>query len=127
MLRASSTWLGGRDKVRTVLLTRNLSALATPPLFVVPERRHACPHSRLPRCRLRHLLEEFRRALLHLCRRQIFLTRGDPPGIACRISDCAGSVAPELIVHRHLHLRACAYCAIEECIAVLDEQPQRRG
>lgn len=81
----------------------------------------------LLRCWLRHLLEEFRRALLHLCLSEIFLARDDPPGIACRISDGARSVAPELIGHWHLHLRARAYCSIEDCIAVLHVQPQRRG
>ncbi len=78
------------------------------------------------RCRLRHLLEEFRGTLLHLRGCEILLARGDPPCVARRIGDRAAAVAPELIRERHLHLRAGADGAVEERIAVLDIEPQRR-
>src|SRR5688572_15672466 len=74
---------------------------------------------------LRHLLEEFRRPLVYFGLREIFLARGDPPGIPGRIGDRTGPVAPELIGHRHLYLRALAERAIEERVAVLHVEPER--
>ena len=68
---------------------------------------------------MRHLPEEFRRALLNLRVGEIFLARGNPPRVASRIGDGARPVAPELVGHRHLHGRALADCAIEQSVAVV--------
>ncbi len=77
---------------------------------------------RLPRCRLCHLLEEFRRALLYLCLRKV-------PGLACRISDCAGPVAPELIIHRYLHFAPAfsGFAPRWTAAAIADSRPRRRS
>ena len=65
------------------------------------------------------LLEELLTASLHLGVRQFFRTRGDPPDIAGRVSQRASPIAPELILHRHVYLRAGADRLVEERVAVL--------
>jgi hypothetical protein len=65
----------------------------------VPQRRRVggAERTRLAQCRLRHLLEEIRRALLQLCLREIFLPGRDPPRVSGWICDGAAAIAPELM------------------------------
>ena len=91
------------------------------------------PRSRRGRCRLllrpREALEELLAPLIELFRGQVFLARRDRPGVALRVRDHAGAVAPELVrqrAHRaRRHLGARGDGAVEQRVAIVDVEPQR--
>src|SRR5262245_32629807 len=65
---------------------------------------------------------------LHILRRQVFLVGRDAPGVAERVGERAGAVAPELVPHLALghDLPAGVDGALEQLVAVVDVQPERR-
>src|SRR5437763_16291110 len=76
---------------------------------------------------LRELFEELFLPLQDLIAGQIFFARRDRPAIAVRIADAAAAVAPELIAHLHLDLRAGGDRAVEQRVAGRDVEPQCGG
>src|SRR5262245_7223037 len=71
-------------------------------------------------------LEEFLSSAIHLLPRQILIPCRDGPAVSVRIDERTHAIAPELIVDRHAGLSAGCDGAIEEGVAILDVQPQRR-
>ena len=76
------------------------------------------------------LLHELILPLLHFLGREIFLVRRDRPLVPVRVGEGSAAIAPELI--RHLphgpgsHLRARRDGAVEQRVAVLHVEPERR-
>src|SRR5512141_1053936 len=84
------------------------------------------PGSRLliPLAALSELLAEGGRPLIDFLLAQHYLVGADSPGVAMRVLDRPATIAPELVFDGPDHRRTRRYGAVEQCVAIVDVNPQ---